>query len=188
MKRHLPNLISVARLLLAAPVFFAIRAGENETALLLLAACLATDGADGFLARKWNAISDLGRMLDPLADKTVAGMVALSLFLWRELPLWFLLAVVIRDALILLGGEWMRRRSGTVPSANMIGKITINVIVAVLLSWLFDVNRFKQVGLYVGAFFLVASFIAYARGWRDVWKVKSLDRNGVVLPNSKPQR
>lgn len=188
MKKQIPNAVSTLRLLLAFPVYAAIRDGEPGRAIVVLLICLATDGVDGFLARRWNAISVLGRMLDPLADKTVAGMVALALHQWHGLPLWFLLAVVIRDALILLGGEWMRRRSGIVPSASLMGKITINVIVIILLAWLLDVESIERPGLYVGALFIVVSFLGYARDWWRVWKGKSLDRKGLPLQHSNPQR
>ncbi len=188
MKRHIPNAISIIRILLAIPIFTAVRDEETGRALLLLAICLATDGVDGFLARRWNAISDLGRMLDPLADKTVAGVVSLALYFWHGLPLWFLLTVVVRDALILLGGEWMRRRSGVVPGASITGKITINVLVIVLLVWLFHVESLRRPGLYIGTLFIVASFLGYARDWWRVWKGKSLDRKGLPLQHSSPQK
>ncbi len=188
MKRHLPNAVSLVRLLLAFPVYTAIRDSDPGRAILILFVCLATDGVDGFLARRWNAITVLGRMLDPLADKTVAGVVALALHQWHGLPLWFLLAVVFRDALILLGGEWMRRRSGIVPSASLLGKITINVIVIVLLAWLLGVEKIEQPGLYVGAFFILVSSIGYAGEWWKVWKGKSLDRKGWPLQHSNPQK
>lgn len=188
MKRHIPNAVSVARMFLAVPIYLAIRDGESGRAIVILIVCLATDGVDGFLARRWNAVSTLGRMLDPLADKTVAGSVAIALHRWHGLPLWFLIAVVSRDALILIGGEWMRRRSGIVPSANMMGKITINVIVIVLLAWLLDVRSIERPGLYVGALFLAASFAVYVRVWWNVRRGKSLDRKGLPLQHSNPQK
>ncbi len=172
----LPNLLSLFRLTLSIPVCLAIREGDTPAALAVLALCLVTDGLDGYAARRLGAITDLGRILDPVADKVIAASVALSLHIWHDLPGWFLIAIVARDAAILFGGEWMRRHTGLVPSANLMGKITINVLMITLLIWMIPVPTMTGYSLKIATGFLVLSFAMYLRVWAVTLRGKSLDR------------
>ena len=73
MLRHLPNLICLVRIALIWPTIDALQTGEYWTALVLVAVCAVSDGLDGWLAKRFNWTSHLGKILDPLADKTTAG-------------------------------------------------------------------------------------------------------------------
>ena len=67
--RHLPNLICVARIALIWPIVWALLASNYELALLLFAVAAVSDGLDGYLAKRFGWTSELGKALDPLADK-----------------------------------------------------------------------------------------------------------------------
>jgi cardiolipin synthase len=67
--RHLPNLICLLRIALIGPTLVALRAGAYPLALALFVAAAVSDGLDGYLAKRFGWTSDLGRFLDPLADK-----------------------------------------------------------------------------------------------------------------------
>ncbi|MDW8260030.1 MAG: CDP-alcohol phosphatidyltransferase family protein, partial [Gammaproteobacteria bacterium] len=67
--RQLPNLISLARIVLIWPIVQALHAGRYWAALVFFAVAAISDGLDGYLAKRWNWGSDVGRFLDPLADK-----------------------------------------------------------------------------------------------------------------------
>jgi len=101
--RHLPNLICLLRVLLVWPIASALQAGEYRAALALFAAAAVSDGLDGYLAKRFNWTSDLGKVLDPLADK----LLLITVFVagaWLGLaPWWLTAAVVARDVLIGLG-------------------------------------------------------------------------------------
>jgi cardiolipin synthase len=84
MLRHLPNAICVLRIALTWPAVTAIDRGDYGTALLVFAIAALSDGIDGYLAKRFNWISDLGRALDPLADKILLVAVFLSLT-WQGL-------------------------------------------------------------------------------------------------------
>lgn len=107
--RHLPNLISALRILLVAPLVFAIATRRYEAALAVAAVAGVSDGVDGYLARRFRWQSRLGSILDPAADKLmlVCCMVALG---WRgEVPPWLVVLVVVRDVVIVLGAlAWQR--------------------------------------------------------------------------------
>ena len=77
MLRHLPNFICLVRIALIWPTIDALYAGHFWTALILVAVCAVSDGLDGWLAKRFNWTSHLGKILDPLADKLL--LVALFL-------------------------------------------------------------------------------------------------------------
>ncbi len=101
--RHLPNLISLVRIALIWPTLAALEAGRFWTALALFLIAAVSDGLDGFLAKRFAWTSDLGRFLDPLADKLLLVTVFV-LCAWLALVPWWLTAVVVaRDVMIGLG-------------------------------------------------------------------------------------
>jgi cardiolipin synthase (CMP-forming) len=102
-RADIPNLISMARVFLVLPTVMALLNEQFLLALLLYTIAGISDGLDGYIAKRYNYISRLGSILDPLADKLllVATYVALA---WLELlPVWLAVAVVARDLLILIG-------------------------------------------------------------------------------------
>lgn len=124
----IPNLLSVARIVLAVPIYYLLSAQSNEAALIVIVIAAVSDALDGYFARKLNLISDLGKILDPLADKacTTAGFLALSIF--QGFPLWITLIVVGRDILIMLGAMFIIGKKNIVLPSNRIGKITVFLI------------------------------------------------------------
>src|ERR1700743_2504299 len=73
--RHIPNIISVIRILLVVPIAFALAYGQQQTAIALFALAAVSDAADGFLARRFGWQSELGGILDPIADKLLLATV-----------------------------------------------------------------------------------------------------------------
>jgi cardiolipin synthase (CMP-forming) len=101
--RHLPNLICLIRIALVWPIAVALHAGEQLAALSLFVAAAVSDGLDGYLAKRFDWSSDLGKFLDPLADKLLLVTVFVE-SAWLGLVPWWLAAVVVaRDVMIGLG-------------------------------------------------------------------------------------
>jgi cardiolipin synthase (CMP-forming) len=101
--RHLPNLICLIRLALIWPVATALHAGEYLLALALFIVAAVSDGLDGYLAKRFHWTSELGKVLDPAADKLLLMTVFVEAA-WLDLvPWWLTAAVVARDVLIGLG-------------------------------------------------------------------------------------
>jgi cardiolipin synthase len=108
MLRHLPNVICIIRIVLIWPTVDALQGGDYWQALLLVAVCAVSDGLDGWLAKRFNWTSHLGRILDPLADK----LLLVSLFLtatWMNLLPWWLAAVVVARDVMIGGGALIYR-------------------------------------------------------------------------------
>ncbi|HET9390598.1 MAG TPA: CDP-alcohol phosphatidyltransferase family protein [Steroidobacteraceae bacterium] len=106
--RHLPNLICLIRIALVWPIAAALHSGHHFQALALFMLAGFSDGLDGFLAKRFRWTSDLGKVLDPLADKLLLVTVFVE-GAWLELiPWWLTAAVVARDVFIGLGALTFR--------------------------------------------------------------------------------
>jgi cardiolipin synthase len=106
--RHLPNFICLIRLALIWPVLTTLHAQQYRLALALFLAAAVSDGLDGYLAKRNNWTSELGKVLDPLADKLLLVSVFVACA-WLGLIQWWLsAAVVARDVLIGLGAVTFR--------------------------------------------------------------------------------
>lgn len=100
---NVPNLISLARLLAVPLIVWLMVIGQWWFAFL--AFCLAgiSDAVDGFIAKRFNAQSQLGQYLDPVADKALIMAIYVTLGIQGELPAWLVILVVSRDLLIVGG-------------------------------------------------------------------------------------
>ena len=106
--RHLPNLICLARIALIWPIVMALANANYDFALLLFAAAAVSDGLDGFLAKRFGWTSELGKILDPVADK----LLLISVFVMGTslglVPWWLTVMAVTRDLMIILGAIALR--------------------------------------------------------------------------------
>jgi cardiolipin synthase len=102
-RSDIPNLITVVRILLVAPVGWALLQQQYLLALTLFFVAGVSDGLDGFLAKQFGWTSRLGGILDPLADKALL-VTCYAALTWIELiPAWLLVLVVVRDLVIVAG-------------------------------------------------------------------------------------
>lgn len=99
----LPNAICVFRMLLVVPVAIALVRGEYALTLLLFGVAAVSDGADGWLAKTFGWTSELGKILDPLADKLLLVTTFVTLAALGLAPVWLAAAAVTRD-LVIAGG------------------------------------------------------------------------------------
>lgn len=132
--RHLPNLICLMRILLTWPAVQALVSGQYALTLALFAIAAISDGLDGFLAKRFNWTSQLGRFLDPLADKLllVSMFVAAS---WLALvPWWLAAAAIARDVMIGVGALIYRVWFGPLNGRpTIVSKINTALQIAVLI-------------------------------------------------------
>jgi cardiolipin synthase len=146
------NKITILRILLipffVVELIYYVRSGNEIHRLLAILSFAATailDGVDGYIARCYNQISELGKILDPLADKLllVSGIVALSFnhgtFL-GQIPLWLTGTIIGRDFLILIGMVVIQYTVGKVTvHPRIVGKVStvlqMAVVLWILLKW-----------------------------------------------------
>lgn len=106
--RHLPNIICLVRLALIWPVVLALHTAQHLGALALFVAAAVSDGLDGYLAKRFGWTSELGKILDPLADKLLLVTVFVECAWIGLIPWWLTAAVVARDVMIGLGALTFR--------------------------------------------------------------------------------
>jgi cardiolipin synthase len=100
---HLPNLLTILRLAAAPVLILLLKDRQFEAALIVILLAGISDGLDGFIAKRFQVQSELGAVLDPLADKILLISSFVMLGLLELIPFWLLVAVVFRDFLIVSG-------------------------------------------------------------------------------------
>jgi len=151
---NIPNALSVLRLL-GIPVFiyFALVREQDVIAITILAIAGVTDYLDGKLARAWNQTSDLGAMLDPVADRIYILATLIVLYQREAINLWVILVLLFRDAILALMTLVLKVRGLKLMEVTYLGKAaTFNLLYAFPL-------------LLLATHQSVAGEIAFAIGW-----------------------
>ena len=157
------NILSLSRIIMVIPVCWMLLIDKEEIAIGIGVIAMLTDAFDGYFARKYDQITELGKILDPLADKVMLAGVSIALIIKGLLPLWFVLLVIFRDILILIGGRILSKRLMHIPPSNMIGKITFTILGITVLGILFKIPYFDPYGLYFSTFMVILSLFSYLR-------------------------
>jgi cardiolipin synthase len=121
--RTIPNLLTLLRIVLIVPfVIFFIQ--ENY---ILAAVCVIisgiTDAFDGFIARTFNQVTDLGKILDPIADKLTLFAIMICVTIYSPVVLPVMIVLIIKDLLMLVGGSTLLKNGLTPPPAKWYGKV-----------------------------------------------------------------
>lgn len=171
--RQLPNAITIVRIL-CAPVFLWMLladAGHDGPlrwwAAVLFIVAIATDGIDGWIARRYEIVTDLGKLLDPIADKVLTGFAFIGLSILGELPWWITIVVLVREIGITV--HRLVVASDHVVAAAWMGKLkTVAQAVALSLAllplwtlvgeWIFWVNG---IAMAIAVALTIASGIDY---------------------------
>ena len=168
----IPNLITLARILLVPVVVWAIASNQMLVAFLLFAAAGVSDAVDGFLAKRFGMASELGRYLDPLADKVLIVAIYVSLGIADALPRWLVILVVSRDLLI-VGGvifSWLIDKPVSVKphpisKLNTAVQLVLVGLVLAALGFGFDAGLWLTATMVTVAALTLASVAVYLREW-----------------------
>jgi len=149
--------------------FWILIGNINEPGVRTIIAVLAvigalTDWLDGYVARKRNEVTELGKIIDPLADKITIGAIIIRLYMVGEIPEYYFFLIIGRDLLILIGGVIVSKMIGKVLPSNVLGKITVSMIGMVILLIVLEMSRSSylfQFFYYGSIILLIVSFFAY---------------------------
>jgi cardiolipin synthase (CMP-forming) len=169
---NLPNLITIARILLVPFIIWLIISGEMLAAFVAFLIAGVSDGVDGFLAKRWSQVTPLGAHLDPIADKLLLVSIFVALGVGSHLPPWLVILVVTRDLLI-VGGlmvAWfmdkpMAIKPLTISKVNTFGQILLVGTVLGVVGLGVEIPRLIQIGSVVVGALTVASGAFYLRDW-----------------------
>lgn len=180
----IPNILTIIRILLT-PVFVMAYTSENfNLAWILFAIAGLTDALDGFLARIWNQRTELGAMLDPLADKAllVTSFICLAVKGW--IPIWITVLVVSRDAIIVGGlallnfwGVDVRSRIQPIWISKFTTAAQIFLVIFVMINRTFrlDLPLILTMVVWITAVVTVLSGAAYMRMGIELFAEESSD-------------
>ena len=166
----IPNLLSLIRIGLVYPILNNIFLGNFEVSIILFVIAALTDALDGFLARKMDWQTDLGVILDPVADKVLLSGTIFIFWLNDFIPFYIFIIFIARDIMILLGAAiQMSVIESNTPLPNYLGKLTTGTqIVYIGIIFLKEIFKFNF-SLYALDILIilisVISLFVYAYNW-----------------------
>jgi cardiolipin synthase (CMP-forming) len=162
---NLANLITVSRLLMVVPLIWLIATERVHAAFWLLLAAGISDALDGYVAKNFNARTDLGAYLDPIADKTLIDGIYVALALAGWLPPWLAMLVVGRDVLIVLGVVLIQRRDPVFRAQPLlIGKVNTFAQLLLAACALAHAGGLIDLGMLVAALIVAVSLTTVLSG------------------------
>lgn len=171
-RRDLPNIISVLRLLIVIPVIYTLLRGNYGVALVLFAIAGVSDALDGYVAKRYGWTSRVGSILDPVADKTLLVSTYITLGVLGHLPVWLVLAVILRDLVIFTGalayhfliGKYELRPS-LMSKVNTFAQIVLALVVVMSMDALPIAREHIQLMTYIVLGTTVISGVDYLWSW-----------------------
>ena len=169
-----PNLLSVLRLLMIPFIIWLYCYEQNYNAAVLVVLLSGfTDVADGIIARKFNMVSDFGKILDPIADKLTQLALLLCLTVRHKLMIALIVLFIIREFCMLVMGYITIRRHDSVNSSKWYGKLTtvvLYLVVTLLILFPGIPNGAADTMIIVCAIVMTLSFFMYLRFYLRFWR------------------
>jgi len=190
--KAIPNILSIFRICLV-PVFIIVYFTDDRDikyyALLVYAIAGLSDFLDGYIARRFDAQSKLGKLLDPLGDKLMTFTVMICITITRPILIWAVLIFFVKEALMGIGGFILHKKARVeLPPANAIGKASTLVffIVCVILMLFRNLTDFIAIALISVAICLTLVALAvYICSYVKIMKSLSMNRQDTVDRNGE---
>ena len=176
-----PNILSLFRLCLV-PVFiityFSGLQRASFWAACIYALALFTDFLDGYIARRFNLITNLGKVLDPLGDKMITFSVLACITIDGIIPAWVVFAFAAKELMMGIGGLIIHRKAKEeIPASNYIGKsATVIFFLVCVLLMVFDIPHGVAVAMVCIALFIsFTAFISYIWSFKKIMRGRNND-------------
>lgn len=178
MLKHIPNALTIIRFLLIPFIIFYIFTGNYILAFIFFTISGITDIADGFIARKFNVISNFGKLMDPLADKLTQIATLTSLVFTNIIPIWILIIVLLKEFIMICGASFLYGKDVVVYS-KWYGKLaTVLFYVAIVVSLL--LKQFEILGIWANLDFGLYCLALIATTFSLIMYVKDLYKKGFI--------
>ena len=159
-----PNILTVIRFIFIPSIIVSLIYDNYVLALILFTLSSLTDVLDGKIARKYNAISDFGKLMDPLADKLTQLSILLTLAVKNVIPFWIVVILVVKETVMIAGASFLYGKS-LVVSSKWYGKLTtVLIYIAVVSSCLIKIFNLPEFDIYIyvlAIIFAIFSLIKY---------------------------
>lgn len=134
--RHIPNALTILRFILIPFIIISIVKNDYLEAFIILTLSGLTDILDGFIARKFNFITNFGKLIDPLADKATQVSILVTLSLKDIIPMWILMIVFLKEFVMIAGASFLYGKE-LVVSSKWYGKLaTVLFYLAIVSSFI----------------------------------------------------
>jgi cardiolipin synthase (CMP-forming) len=157
----IPNVISFFRLLLLVPLCMCIWQDNLKAVAILITLVFISDYMDGYIARHFNQMSELGKILDPIGDKISFAVVFIVLYLKGSAPLWIVGLVIGRDLVIFITSIFVTRKYKLILPSNMVGKITVNILCILVVAYIFNIKILEIIFAPLIVIFVILSTFSY---------------------------
>ena len=181
---YISNILSASRLLMVPFIFYFIYRAQWRLAIVCGAVAVTTDLLDGFFARRLEQHSELGYILDPVADKLAISAGIFALVLSKStFPLWAFYIIVTRDVLIVLGNGVLAYKAKMITRSNLWGKCTSFFLSIALMLYLLRPimsrlpDNLEFYSLCFALVFVGISTVSYAHHMLRVLKTSVIDNN-----------
>lgn len=158
---NIPNLISIFRIFLIPVFIYSFILGQKDDSIVLPVVIFIISGIsdilDGYIARTYNMKTDLGAVLDPLADKLMLMTALICFAFYKHIPIWLVILVGLKELVMILGGL-ITYREGIITPANAYGKIATLLFHISIITFLFS-DRLAFILLIISV--LVSFFALY---------------------------
>lgn len=171
---YISNLLSMMRIGLIPLIFYSIIYRYQLATLAIGGLIILSDALDGYFARRLNQHTNLGKILDPIADKAAIGAVILALILFgRDFPLWAFGIVIIRDILIVFANIVLFRRTQIIARSDRWGKSTTFFLSTALILYVLEdqIAILSSLPLYILCVSLVFSLVSIWRYSRRLFHI-----------------
>lgn len=155
------NIISITRAFLTIPIIYCLKKDYGTLAFVFIVIAILSDMLDGWLARISHEITDIGKIVDPVADGIVVLGVMLFLLIDDIIPLFYFIILLIRNLNISILGIYMINHQKISLGANKMGKVSIIFTVATVLAFIYNIEQLKYPTLWVSIVFMSISWIQY---------------------------
>lgn len=173
--KHLPNIISLARILMVPVVVWLVVIGELGGAFWVFVAAGISDAVDGFIAKRFDAITEVGTYLDPIADKVLLVSVFVALGAAGFVPPWLVILVVSRDVLIVGGILFsfalslpVRARPSILSKVNTGGQMALAALILAVQGMAWPLDAAASLGTFVVGVLTALSGAEYVWRWSRV--------------------
>ena len=158
---NVPNFLTLLRIALLPAVVWRFVSGDSKGALFFYVAAMLTDAVDGFVARTFNQITSLGKLLDPIADKLFL-LTLMTLFVMDgQIPVWVLGIIVVKEAALVVGSAVALRR-GLIVHALPIGKVTTVAFILSMVARFLSLRETADVLLGVSVVLSIIALVWYS--------------------------
>jgi cardiolipin synthase len=168
----IPNIITLGRILLVPIIIWAIASNQMEIAFAIFVIAGVSDAVDGFLAKRFNMSSELGALLDPLADKALLVSIYVALGIWGAVPRWLVILVVSRDIMIVgavivswVFGRPIPMKPLMVSKLNTVAQVAFAALVLASLAFGFRSSPYEIILMAAVAILTLLSVSLYLVEW-----------------------